>query len=84
MVSDKVVLQKAQTGYPDEDIYGNGYNQTPAYAFPADDPDRYTSVAPAHTHTIDIPATTTTATGSGGTHDNMPPFATIRWIIRVR
>jgi microcystin-dependent protein len=84
MVSDKVVLQKAQTGYPDEDIFGNGYNQTPAYAFPADDPDRYTSVAPAHTHTIDIPATATTATGSGGTHDNMPPFATIRWIIRVR
>ncbi len=37
-----------------------------------------------HTHTVDIPATATTVTGSGGSHDNMPPFATIRWLIRVR
>ena len=83
-ISANVVLQKAQVGYPDEDIWGNGYNQTPAYAFPADDPDRFTTTDAGHSHTIDIPATATTATGSGGTHDNMPPFATIRWIIRVR
>lgn len=83
-ISANVVLQKAQTGYPDEDIYGNGYNQTPAYAFPADDPDRWTSTDGAHTHTVDIPATTTTMVGGGGGHDNMPPYAAIRWIIRVR
>lgn len=83
-VSDKVVLQKAQTGYPDEDIYGNGYNQTPAYAFPADDPDRWTTTDGAHTHTVDIPSTSTTYVGGGGSHDNMPPYAAIRWIIRVR
>jgi microcystin-dependent protein len=84
MVSDKVVLQKAQTGYPDEDIYGNGYHQTPAYAFPADDPDRFTTTAPAHTHTVDIPSTTTTSVGSGQAHENMPPYGVIRWIIRIR
>lgn len=83
-ISANVVLQKAQVGYPDEDIWGNGYNQTPAYAFPADDPDRWTTTDGAHTHTVDIPATATTSTGSGTAHENMPPFATIRWIIRVR
>jgi len=83
-VSANVVLQKAQVGYPDEDIWGNGYNQTPAYAFPADDPDRWTSTDGAHTHTVDIPATATTSVGSSMPHDNLPPFAAIRWIIRVR
>lgn len=37
-----------------------------------------------HAHTVDIPATNTTYVGGGGGHDNMPPYAAIRWIIRVR
>lgn len=82
-LSEKVVLQKAQDGYPDEDIWGNGYNQTPSYAFPDDDPDRWTSAAGAHSHSVEIPARDTDAVGSSAAHDNIPPMAAINWMIRV-
>ena len=82
-ISANVVLQKAQVGYPDEDIWGNGYNQTPSYAFPDDDPDRWTSAAGAHSHSVEIPARDTDAVGSSAAHDNIPPMAAINWMIRV-
>jgi microcystin-dependent protein len=82
-LSEKVVLQKAQDGYPDEDIWGNGYNQTPSYAFPDDDPDRWTSEAGGHSHTVEISPRDTDPAGSGAAHDNIPPMAAINWMIRV-
>lgn len=82
-LSGKVVLQKPQNGYPDEDVFGDGYNQTPSYAFPDDDPDRHTSPAGGHSHTVEIAPRHTDPVGSSVAHDNIPPMAAINWMIRA-
>lgn len=39
--------------------------------------------AGAHVHDVTIPAMTSSTVGGGTSHENMPPFAAVRWIIRA-